>query len=225
MTKKQNTRTRNFVSILYPESAKEDWLDILRELCVQAFVSPLHDRDYDKDGKLKKPHYHIMLMFDGVKTRAQAQELYDAIGAVACQEVKSFRAQARYLCHLDDLDKAQYETSDVKCIAGADYMKAIEQTTDKYKAMQDMIVYCRDNDITAYSDLLDYCITEHLDWFRILCDDSSHIVQEYMKSVTWKRREEKNRPIAVMTNDGKKFVDLETGEAVSIDEAKKIFGS
>lgn len=104
-------------------------------------------------------------------------------------------------------------------------MRAIEQTTDKYKAMQDMIVYCRENDVTAYADLLDYCITEHLDWFRILCDDSSHIVQDYMKSVSWKRREEKNRPVAILTNDGKHYVDLETGERVPIDEAKKIFGA
>ena len=38
------SRFRNFATIVYPESAPEGWLDILDEECVEAFVSPLHDK-------------------------------------------------------------------------------------------------------------------------------------------------------------------------------------
>ena len=35
-------RTRNFATVIYPESAPENWQDILVEQFVPAFISPLH---------------------------------------------------------------------------------------------------------------------------------------------------------------------------------------
>ena len=59
------SRTRNFASIVYPESAPEDWKEILIQQFVPAFISPLHDQDVNPGGEIKKPHYHVILMFDG----------------------------------------------------------------------------------------------------------------------------------------------------------------
>ncbi|MDU2191324.1 MAG: Rep family protein, partial [Klebsiella pneumoniae] len=42
---KRAGRTRNFTTIVYPESAPENWLEILQQLFVPALVSPLHDKD------------------------------------------------------------------------------------------------------------------------------------------------------------------------------------
>lgn len=44
-------RTRNFATVVYPESAPENWERILEEHCVPAFISPLHDKDIDAEGK------------------------------------------------------------------------------------------------------------------------------------------------------------------------------
>lgn len=217
-------RTRNYVSILYPESAIENWLQLLRDEHIPCLVSPLHDRDINDDGTLKKPHYHVMLLFESVKTQEQAQEIYDMIGAVRCQPVRSYKAQVRYLCHLDDLDKAQYDPNDVKCLSGADYSTALEAADSKYEILQAIIAYCQLNNITAYSDLIDYCISDRFDWFKALCSDSSNIVDKYIRSYTWKLKEQKNRPVALLTNDGRKYVDLETGESVPVDEAIEVFG-
>ena len=66
-------RTRNYATVVYPESASTDWLEKLSELHVPAFVSPLHDKDVNPTGESKKAHYHVMIMFDGVKTLDQAR--------------------------------------------------------------------------------------------------------------------------------------------------------
>ena len=100
------TRTRNFATVVYPESAPDNWQEILSEQFVPAFISPLHDNDLNPTGEVKKPHYHVMIMFDSVKTREQAQDIFNLIGGVGCEIVQSLRGYARYLCHLDNPDKA-----------------------------------------------------------------------------------------------------------------------
>ena len=49
-------RARNFATIIYPESAPNDFLLILKDFKVNFFLSPLHDKDCDIHGELKKPH-------------------------------------------------------------------------------------------------------------------------------------------------------------------------
>lgn len=69
-------RTRNYATVVYPESAVEGWQDILVDQFVPAFISPLHDLDVNPDGEAKKPHYHVIVMFEGVKTREQVEQLF-----------------------------------------------------------------------------------------------------------------------------------------------------
>ena len=42
-------RTRNFATVVYPESAPENWIDLLKRQCVPAFISPLHNEDRNAD--------------------------------------------------------------------------------------------------------------------------------------------------------------------------------
>ncbi len=51
---KRAGRTRNFTTIVYPESAPENWMEILGELFIPSLVSPLHDRDTNPTGECKK---------------------------------------------------------------------------------------------------------------------------------------------------------------------------
>lgn len=184
-------RTRNYATIVYPESAPENWLDILSEQCIPAFVSPLHDKDINEldNGELKKPHYHVMLMYENVKTTEQAQEVFSLIGGVGCQPVQSLRSSARYLCHLDHPDKAPYSTDDVRSFGGADYMGIIGLAIDKYKAIGEMMDYCDEKCIYSYATLFRYARKERFDWFRILCDSGSVAMKEFLKTKYW---EEKN---------------------------------
>lgn len=178
-------RTRNFTTIVYPESAPENWLNVLNDHHVKAFVSPLHDRDINPDGEAKKPHWHVLVMFDSVKTIDQAKELFDQMGGVGCQKVNSIRGNARYLCHLDNPEKAQYDANDVKVFAGADYQEVCALTSDKYGAIREMLVFCEDDNIINFADLLVYASENRNDWFRILCDGGVFVVREYLKSRKW----------------------------------------
>lgn len=184
---KENTskRTRNFATVVYPESAPEDWQDILAAQFVPAFISPLHDQDINPGGEAKKPHFHVVIMFDSVKTREQAEELFKLIGGVGCEVVQSIRGYSRYLCHLDNPEKAQYKQEDVRSLSGADYIATIGLVLDKYKAIGEMIDYCELNDIVSYSELLVYCRQERFDWFRVLCDNGTVVIKEYLKSKSW----------------------------------------
>lgn len=105
--KTKDTRSRNFATVVYPDSAPENWLSIASELCVPAFISPLHDKDVNPTGEDKKPHWHVMFMFEGKKSIEQVQELFISFGGVGIEKVNSIRSYARYLCHLDNPDKAQ----------------------------------------------------------------------------------------------------------------------
>ena len=77
-------RTRNFATIVYPESAPENWLDIIADLKIEVFISPLHDKDLNPTGEQKKPHYHVIIMFPSVKTEEQAKEVFDTFCGVGC---------------------------------------------------------------------------------------------------------------------------------------------
>ena len=178
-------RTRNYATVVYPESAPTNWMSILEEHCVPAFVSPLHDKDVDSENKPKKEHYHVMILFEGCKTKEQAQEIFDSIGGVGVEAVKNSRAYARYLCHLDNKDKYQYDIEAVISLSGADYNIMISLAKDKYTAIGEMIEFCLANDMISYAMLLLYAKKNRFDWFKILCDSGSITMVQFLKSRSW----------------------------------------
>jgi len=178
-------RTRNFATVVYPESAPENWERILEEHCVPAFISPLHDKDIDAEGKIKKEHYHVMILFEGCKTKDQAKEIFDSIGGVGAEVVKNSKAYSRYLCHLDNKDKAQYDVNDVVSLSGADYNTMISLARDKYTAIGEMIEFCIVNDMVSYAMLLLYAKKNRFDWFKVLCDSGTLTIVQFLKSRSW----------------------------------------
>lgn len=183
----EKKRTRNYATVVYPESAPDNWIIILKEQCVPALISPLHNKDINYDGTLKKEHYHVMLLFDGVKTQEQAKEVFDLIGGVGAEPIKSARAYARYLCHLDNPEKAQYSISDIEECAGADYYTMINLASDKYSAIGEMIDFSIKNEIDSYAQLLLYAKNNREDWFRVLCDNGTVTIVQFLKSKYWEQ--------------------------------------
>lgn len=183
--KKKDDRIRNYATVVYLDSAPENWLDILRESKVPIFISPYHDKDLNANGEPKKPHYHVMWLNEGKKSEEQAREFFSTFGGVGLEKVISVRGYARYLCHLDNPEKAQYSVDEVQCLGGADYFGSINLVTDKYKAIGEMIDYCVENQVYSYSNLLIYCRNERYDWFRVLCDNGTVVMKEFLKSLDW----------------------------------------
>lgn len=191
----KSTRTRNYATMVYPESAPENWAEILEGQNIPALVSPLHDKDINVDGEPKKAHFHVMIMFDSVKTPDQAREVFEKIGGVGCEIVQSIRGYARYLCHMDNPDKFQYDVEDVWALCGVDYESIIGLASDKYKAIKEMIVFCDTQCIKSYHVLLLYAQEERYDWFRVLCDSGTYVMKEYLKSKTWQEKQYKENEV------------------------------
>lgn len=183
-------RGRNFATVVYPESAPDHWIDILSDFHIPAFISPLHDQDVNPTGEEKKPHYHVMIMYEGKKSIQQVGEVFAAIGGVGCEQISTIRGYARYLCHLDNPEKAQYNPDDVKQLAGADYNNIIGLPTDKYKCLREMQEFIKSQDVEYYSDLADYALEFRQDWYRILCDSGTYFIREYIKSRSLKNKRE-----------------------------------
>ena len=190
---KSEYKTRNWVTVMYPDSAPEGWRDTLREWCVQAFVSPLHDQDKDPTGEAKKPHWHVLILWDGPKPRAYVEKRVEELGGVGCQPCNSARGYARYLCHLDNPDKAQYDPANVECFGGADYLEVIALPGERRKLVGEMMDWCRENQITQYVDLADYAKANREDWFRTLVDNSTMVMYRYLRSLEDKLQKEAER--------------------------------
>lgn len=178
-------RTRNFATVVYPDSAPENWQEILSDQHVPAFISPLHDQDINPGGEAKKPHYHVMIMYENVKTKEQAQAVFQLIGGVGLEVVQTIRGYARYLCHLDNPEKVQYSKEEVRCLAGADYLGVIGLPIDKHKAIGDMMDFCKKYQVYSFAQLSFYAKESRYDWFRILCDSGSIFMKEFLKTLRW----------------------------------------
>lgn len=189
--KNSDSRTRNYATVVYPDSAPENWMEILDQYHVAALISPLHDQDENPDKTQKKPHYHVMLMFEGKKTfETQVKPIFDKIGAVGREQINSIRGYARYMCHLDNPEKAQYKPEDVIAMGGADYDAIIHIATDDIKTLRDMLHYITVNQITSFKEFVDLCSTNNESWFALLASSKSYFIKEYIKSFEWELKKE-----------------------------------
>lgn len=149
-----NIKSRYWAFIVYPDSVPKDWKEILCEKgCVFA-VSPLHDKDVNPTGEIKKPHYHVLIQFEGPTTYKNVDEnICSIINATIPKKVISLRGYYRYLCHLDNPEKAQYDIKEIEEYGGFKVeLTNTEVTTYKLKICEDI----EKNNIIEYSDLCDY---------------------------------------------------------------------
>lgn len=162
------SRTRNWQVIGYPESLKVGWLDVLQSKGIQCLVSPLHDKDVfkndcgeNKKGDLKKAHFHIIFIFDSVKSLSQVQalveEIYQDGKAVLPIAILNLRSSIRYLVHKDDKDKAQYQVEDILNIGGVDLDKYLvndsEKETDINDKFNQIFSLINDFNLTSFTDV------------------------------------------------------------------------
>lgn len=182
--KSSGSRTRNWMVVVYPESAPENWREYMDELQIEWVESPLHEFDTNATGEVKKAHWHLLLMFGGVKTYEQVLEVVQPLNCPAPQKCLSVKGCVRYMVHLDNPEKHQYSVSDIKAHGGVDLADLLRpNSSERYALINDMFDYVKDNGIVEFQDLVDYARHEHFeDWFPLLCDNSAYVVGQYIKS-------------------------------------------
>jgi len=181
----KNTRTRNWTIVVYPESAPANWRDIIDEYHIEWIESPLHDRDVDANGEYKKPHWHVLLMFGSVKSFDQVVELTERLRCPIPNKCHNSKALVRYMAHMDNPDKAQYDPSLILSHGGVDLAEMLRpSSSERYSLIRDMMYYIRENNITEFQDLMDYAMDNMYDeWFPLLCDNSALVIINYIKSI------------------------------------------
>ena len=175
--------SRCYATILYEESAAEGWLDILEDLHIRIMVSPLHDRDVDKDGVLKKPHWHIMFLFASVKSRSQVKEITDALHSVGIERVLDPVSYAAYLIHLNSPEKAQYTAEEVICF-NIDYPTFIAKGLDNNSVVSDIIDFIEQENLRSFASLIQHCRVHQEDWLRCVYG-KPYFFSLYLKSRKW----------------------------------------
>lgn len=193
MAQKKDSRGKNWVAVMYPESLPSDWKSLLRDMMTDIIISPLHDRDIQPDGTKKKPHYHVVFKFSSNKTFEQVKTLLEPFNCPIPQKVTSIKGQIRYLIHIDDPDKFQYEQSDIEIIGNVDISPYFQiSQMDKYEMIGDMMDFIDDNGITEFSHLMQYArVHRRGDWFPLLVDSSTYVIDKYISSTRNKMRQDK----------------------------------
>lgn len=189
--KKVYEKARDWTIIVYPDSAPSNWRDILNDTYLRWIESPLHDKDLNADGTLKKPHWHILLTFEGPTTINTVKKIVESLNAPEPRKVGSAKGLVRYMAHLDNPEKYQYDISDIVGHNGADVQSYFELTaTNKLVLMKEMISFIYENEIDNYADFLMICIEKSNDWFDIAVNSNTLALNKMIDAV-WQKKNKK----------------------------------
>lgn len=184
-------KKRYWAFVLYPESAPKNWLDILQETGLPCCVSPLHDKDINPDNTPKKPHYHIILCYGSPTTYNNVlnltQNILKQTIPIPLEQVKGYY---RYLTHLDNPEKYQYSSNDIKCFNGFcsdDYISLTSTQINQIKV--EILKFIDDNNIIEYCDLLE--ILRKIEKFNLLDISMNHTIL-FNTYITSKRHKKEN---------------------------------
>lgn len=163
------TKKRNWGAVIYPESAPEDWKDILTLKGISWACSPLHDKDVNPTGEKKKEHYHIILCFGSPTTFNNVKSILEELNCPIPIPLESVRGYYRYFIHKDNPEKYQYNEKEIETYNAfdvCDVMNSFEVFTN-LKLIQDII--CQEL-ITEYSVLMDYLLIKDMgDLWNVAC--------------------------------------------------------
>lgn len=168
----------------------DDWDTPIRESGYEC-IWAIHDKDVRPTGEVKMKHAHVAVRFSHAVDFATAKEVLCSFGVkeASIQFRDNWRGVCRYMTHMDDPDKYQYDPSIVCECGGADWHTEIYRTSDKYAVIAAMQDWCDDPANVKpngcppqFNDLMRYARENNQEWFMALCDNCSVVMREYCKS-------------------------------------------
>lgn len=189
---KSDLKKRNWTFVLYNDSCAKDWQEYLTATGVP-YSYAYHDKDFTEIGEPKKPHYHVLLCFDGPTTYNTMLDHAKRVGAAndVVQPVGSVRGIVRYFCHKDNPDKYQYPEDIIQCRNGFDPSDYFCMTVTQQKAFKRKVTaFIRDNDIEEYSELIDTLMDSDEGEMYDIASQNTFYFTQYIKS---RRNKNKNR--------------------------------
>lgn len=179
----KNVKKRNWAFVLYEESAPNNWKDILQQTGLGIAISPIHNKDINPNGEIKKAHYHIILCYDGPTTFNNVRLLTESLGQPIPQPLEQVRGYYRYLTHKDNPEKYQYNESDIITYNGFNINDYVELTTSEVMALKKQLQsFIRDNKITEYSDLMNILLDNDLSNLYEVASNHTYFIDKYISS-------------------------------------------
>lgn len=195
--KRAGARTRNWTAIFYPEDLPENWTTLVDDLHFKWIESPIHDKDLNADGTPKKTHCHALMMFESVKTLEQVKNLLteafgasesgSIVGAATPERVTDRCALVRYMAHLDNPEKAQYDVANIKGHNGADPAEILKYSaTETREMIVKMEEYIEQNNITEISDFSRAIRYDYPEWHTLLATKMTMYFNAFIRSRRYK---------------------------------------
>jgi hypothetical protein len=181
--KKKLSKKRNWACVVYPESLPENWHSILIESGLQIAISPLHDKDLEADGTVKKPHYHIILIYSGPTSFSVVQTLTQKLNAPAPIPLEAVRGYYRYLTHKDNPEKVQYDEKEIKTLNGFSILDFIEMSrSEVLNIKKELIFLIMTENFIEYADFINHLLEKGTTEFLDVAMSNTYFFDKYLSS-------------------------------------------
>ena len=148
-------KKRNWAFVIYPESLPKDWKEQLYLSGLSIALSPLHDKDLDPTEEVKKPHYHVIVMYGNPTTYNNVKNFTDSLNGTIPIPLEQVKGYYRYLTHKDNPEKYQYNENEIELFNGFEMLDVIDlSATQILSYKMELVEFIIDNDIYEYFDLI-----------------------------------------------------------------------
>lgn len=188
-------------------SVPDDWRQRLQLTGLQYAISPLHDKDTleDGSGKIKKPHYHVIVVYGSPTTYNNVKSLTDSLNSPIPQALEQVRGYYRYLTHKDNPEKYQYDETEIQVGGGfniSDFVELSRSEVNELKRRLQALI--REKGIVEYSTLMDYLLDSSMVLEYDVASSNTYFFDRYIAS----RRHSSESSVELVQVNG------ETGEIV-----------
>ena len=181
--KKVKIKKRHWAFVAYPESLPGDWQEILRQTGLPIAISPLHDKDKNADGTVKKPHYHIILAYSGPTSFSVVKKITDKLNAPAPISLEAIKGYYRYFTHKDNPEKHQYAEKDIKTLNNFAILDFVEiKKSEVIKIKKDLQILILKECFVEYADFMDFVLTELTDAEYDVASSHTYFFDKYICS-------------------------------------------
>lgn len=178
-----NIKKRNWAFVLYPESAPSDWREQLRLSGLMVAISPLHDKDIDPTGEVKKPHHHVILIYGSPTTYNNVKAFTDRLNQPIPQALEQVRGYYRYFTHKDNPDKHQYNEKDIHTINGFNIADFVELSRSQITEIKyNLMLLIREQNMTEYQDFMNYVQDNFDKTFFDIASSNTVFFNSYLRS-------------------------------------------
>lgn len=187
MSNNISKQVNNWTFILYPESAVSNWRLGLEGTRKGYIISPLHNKDVNEKGELKKAHWHIVLSNPRGMTYNTVLKISSMLGGTRPEPVINEKGMIQYLTHENDENKIKYHADDIEW--GNGLTPEMFEERSNGVSLADLFAFIRDNDIDEYSILVDsLCTFEMFDMLAVAVE-KAFAIQTYLRSRKCNRKE------------------------------------